>query len=57
MRKTGELNKLLMYLNSLPFNPGPKKLYIHGQQTLDQPTGDGLTALSSLQAKGWVITY
>ncbi|MGN6340462.1 MAG: hypothetical protein ACTHML_05845 [Ginsengibacter sp.] len=52
-----ELNKLLVYLDGLTFNPGAKQLYIGYQQTAQGPTGEGLSAINSLQLKGWSINY
>lgn len=52
-----ELNKLLVYLDSLSFNTGPKQLFIHAQRTGEGPTGIGLTAITSLESKGWTVTY
>lgn len=52
-----ELNKLLVYLDGLSFNTGPKKLFIQYQKTGNTPIGIGLAAIASLQSKGWTIQY
>jgi hypothetical protein len=49
-----EINNTLIYLDGLTFNPGGKSLLI-SQPGLPQPSGAGLTAKSSLIAKGWII--
>lgn len=49
---TAEINKLLIYYDSQQFTPGPKNLFIRYMAT---PTGAGLNAKASLEAKGWTI--
>lgn len=51
-----EVNNTLVWLDGQTFNAGTKNLNIH-QSVYATPTGAGMTALISLQSKGWVIDY
>lgn len=53
---TTEVNNTLVWLNGLTFNAGAKTLDIT-QRTPAAPTGAGLTAVTSLTAKGWTINH
>jgi hypothetical protein len=52
-----ELDKLLLYFDRLVFNAGPKDLFIGYQSSGLGPTSEGLSAISSLQLKGWNVHY
>lgn len=52
---TAEVNNILIYLDSLTFNAGAKRLDI--RQGGSPPSGSGATALTSLTSKGWTITH
>jgi hypothetical protein len=53
---TSEVNNTLVWLNGLAFNAGPKTSDIR-QRTAAAPSVVGLTALSPLTSKGWIITH
>lgn len=51
-----DVNNTLVWLDGLTFNTGSKTLDIR-QQPIAPPSGAGLTAIASLQAKGWIVTH
>jgi hypothetical protein len=52
---SSDVNTMLQYIDSKPFNAGAKTLDIR-QFKSEQPTGAGLTAKTNLTSEGWTVT-